>query len=112
MKPKPVARALIGTDITGVPIILATDDWWLAEEVSNISTSAEEVGLVSLRDCSKPGLYLFTGHSELTYDWETGHPDGSDWVGEVRPVRPDEVAELYAMEPPLPPDIAEDPIKE
>jgi hypothetical protein len=95
-KPSPLARALIGTDLGGVSRILATDDWWLAEDVNNVSTDAEEMGMGA---GDKPGLYLFTGRCQLTYDYESGQPDGSEWVGELRPVKPEEVAELYAMVP-------------
>jgi len=95
-KPRPLARALIGTDLGGVWRILATDDFWLAKDVRNASTDAEELGMGA---GDKPGLYLFTGRCQLTYDYESGEPDGSEWVGELRPVRPEEVAELYAMVP-------------
>jgi hypothetical protein len=104
-KPRQPARALIGTDATGVPVVLATDDGWLEEEVDNVGTNAEDVGIRGLEACIPAGLYLFTGHSRLTYDLESGKPDGSEWVGDLRPVRPEEVAELYAMEPPAPPSL-------
>ncbi len=102
-------RALIGIDLRGVPTILATDGTWISELVSEISVSAEEIGLCGQGKDGKPdehdftqgpGLYLFTGIAITTYDWESGKPDGSDWHGEIRPVRPEEIAELYAMKPP------------
>ena len=107
-KPKTIARALISTDATGAGVILSTDDWWLKEMVDELGNSAEEVGLCGNCDLGEPGLYLWTGHSQLTYDWESGQPDGHEWVGDLRPARLEEIAELYAMRPVGPEEAVDD----
>jgi hypothetical protein len=97
-RPIRVERALIGTDANGIPVILATDSEHIAADLACAGTSAEDVGL-----CGHlaPGLYLWEGISKLSFSsWEAIAPDGTEYQGTLRPVKPEEVAELYAMEPP------------
>jgi hypothetical protein len=94
-------RALIGTDVTGVPVILATDGPWVKAAVEATSASAEECGVVGVRECGEPGLYLWTGTGQL----ETWGPDFNEpeavFDGEVRKLTAaDDLAALYAMTPP------------
>ena len=95
-------RALIGTDQRGAPVILATDGAWVGRDCEEVSTNAEDVGLVDVGDCREPGLYLWEGYGEVVND---GACDGPleptvKYTGTLRPVRPGEVAGLYAMAPP------------
>lgn len=95
-------RALIGVDQRGVPVVLATDGAWVASDCENITTGAEDIGLADAGDFPAPGLYLWEGYGRL----ENGGPwDGPlepevVYYGDVRPVAPEEVDELYKMRPP------------
>lgn len=90
-------RAMIAKGIGGTEVILATDGPWIASDVENINDCNLDVGLCSLPDT--PGLYLFTGTAK-TYVSGPNYEPETDWSGCVRPVKPEEVAELLAMEPP------------
>jgi hypothetical protein len=92
-------RVLLGTDLHGSAIILATDSPWVAFDCEEISNDAEEIGLINGKDCPDPGLYLWEGEGRL----ENGNSEyGPDviYTGTIRPVAPDELAALYAMTPP------------
>jgi hypothetical protein len=96
------ARALIGTDQQGHLVVLATDSAWVAWDCEHVCTGAEDIGLASTRDCyPERGLYLWEGYSQIGYvgAWDCQEPD-TVYHGTVRRVRPEEVAELYAMTPP------------
>jgi hypothetical protein len=95
-------RALIGLDQQGVPIILATDGPWIASDCENIATGAEDVGLVDAGDFPHPGLYLWEGYGHLVNGgaWDGPVEPEVEYVGTLRMVMPEEVAELYKMKPP------------
>lgn len=90
-------RALLGTDVLGRLIVLATDGEWLANDCLEIGTHADDIGLTD--KVFPPGLYLWEGTASMedsAYlldppDWETVYR------GTIRPIRPEEVAGLYAM---------------
>lgn len=97
-----VERALIAVSVRGVPVVLATDSIWIANDCEEVSDSAEDIGLADAKDCPTPGLYLWEGTGKVvndgTYD---GPPEPTiHYEGTLRPVKPEEVAELYAMVPP------------
>ncbi len=94
-------RALIGTDANGVAVILATDGGWIASTIEVSTTAAVDVGLVQDGARLAPGLYLWEGTGALGYEThEATVPTEVRFRGELRPVRPEEVAALYAMTPP------------
>lgn len=97
-----IQRALIGVDQRGVPVVLATDGEGIACDCDNVCTGAEDIGLLDGRDLPKPGLYLWTGTSKIEthqYGIDVYEPEVV-YTGTVRPVKPEEVEELYAMQPP------------
>lgn len=101
-KPPEKGRALIGTDAHGAPVILATDSVVIFGCCEYICTGAEDVGLCAIKECLTPGLYLWEGEGrweDTGSPWEPGEPE-MVWRGKLRPVKPEEVAELYAMTPP------------
>jgi hypothetical protein len=103
-------RALIGTDATGGPIILATDGATVAFDCEEVSTNAEDIGLGRSKDFTEAGLYLWEGTAKMESGgapWEPGEPEVV-YTGTIRKVAPEEVAELYAMEPPEPSTPPED----
>lgn len=98
----PIQRALIGTDQRGIPIILATDGAWIAAECDNVSTGAEDYGLVDGKDCHEPGLYLWEGRGQVISQgapWDCPELE-TVYEGTLRKVLPEEVAALYTMKPP------------
>lgn len=97
-------RALIARDQRGFLTVLATDGPWIAGDCENVSTGAEDIGLVDDRDCPGPGLFLFTGFGRVEHGgaWDGAYEPEVVYHGTVRPVRPDEAAELFAMTPPDP----------
>lgn len=103
-------RALIGTDQRGIPIVLATDGDWIGFDCENITTGAEDIGLVDHKDCPEPGLYLWEGYGQVENggSWDCVEPE-TVYHGTVRKVRPEEVAALYAMTPPPEPEPEEFP---
>jgi hypothetical protein len=104
MKQSQTERALIGTDARGSPIVLATDGPWIAADVENICSGAEDIGLVDARDLKEPGLYLWQGFGQIgLVSWDSNEVE-TEYIGMLRPVKPEEVAELYRMRPPEPPE--------
>jgi hypothetical protein len=101
-RPKVIERALLATDLGGSVIVLATDSAGIADTVDQVSTDADECGLIDASvECQEPGLYLWEGTSRLEYEnYEATTPTELVYEGTVRAVRPDEVAVLYAMSPP------------
>jgi hypothetical protein len=101
-------RALVGTDCRGSPIVLATDSGEIACSCEQVSSGAEDIGLVDDKDCPTPGLYLWEGTSRLETNrgapWEPAEPEVV-FTGTLRPVRPEEVAALYALTPPEEPEV-------
>ena len=97
MKRSKTERALIAPIINGSPVVLATDGEWIASDCNEVGTYAEDIGIASPKDCPEPGLYLWTGFGQMTHD---GSKTNIDYHGELRRVRPDEVEELFRMQPP------------
>jgi hypothetical protein len=98
-KPTPVERALLARDVRGVTTVLATDGSytdWICEEVTS---AAGDVGLPEIPDDQPPGLYLAEGRWKPYASGPDYHTE-FDFDGTVRPVTPDEVPGLFAMEPP------------
>lgn len=95
-----VERALIGTNVCGVPIVLATDGGTVFFMCKEVSTGCEDIGLCDA--ALAPGLYLWEGEARTEVygaPWDTQEPE-LVFDGTIRPVRLEEVAELYAMLPP------------
>jgi hypothetical protein len=95
-------RVLIANDARGVPVILATDGELAGFMCREVGTGAEDAGIAAP---ARPGLFVFEGHGR--YEASSHEcPNDRDlvWYGELRPVRPEEVAELFAMTPPEPED--------
>lgn len=95
-------RAMIGTDLRGIPTILATDGGWIKSYCEEIGVYADEVGLVGKHDCQEPGLYLWEGYGEIVNygAWDEPCEPSVEYTGSIRKVRPDEIETLYAMVPP------------
>lgn len=93
-------RALIAVGLSGSAAVVATDGDWIGTDVDNISDSADDVGLNY--PSGRPGLYLWTGTGRLVDNSAPDMPYEPDveYSGTFRPVRPDELPELLAMEPP------------
>ncbi len=96
-------RALIGTVISGSPVVLATDQSQVAFDCESVTHGVDDIGLARDEDFPTPGLYLWEGVSRLEWP-DTLEGGGPEIVyrGTVRPVLPEEVAALYAMTPPAP----------
>jgi len=104
-----VERALIGTNVYGRLIVLATDGPWISNDCESVSCEAGEIGLVASEARAERGLYLWEGRGKVTLSggapWD-GQEETVEYEGALRRVRPDEVEALYAMTPPaaVPPD--------
>lgn len=95
-------RALIAVDIRGTPVILATDGAWIGNDCENFTADAEELGIILPGKVPPRGLYLWTGTGTMVNHgaWDEPEELEPEYTGTLRPVLPEEIAELYAMEPP------------
>ncbi len=98
-------RALIALDAAGAPRVLATDSAMIAFEFDDMTTDAENIGILSAKDIG-PGLWLWEGkavardvrgHEDLYPEWEM------DFEGTLTDVtiRPD-IQHLLRLKPPEP----------
>jgi len=107
-----IERALIAVDAQGIPVILATDGAWITNDMDELGTDAQQVGLVVSKEIGIPDLYLWEGTAEMV---NVGAPldpveMSVEYTGTLRRVQPEEVATLYAMTPPEPDEEADEPI--
>lgn len=91
-------RALIGTDANGAAVVLSTDSVDIKSFAKEVFSGAEDIGLVDSRDLT-PGLYLWEGVAELEHESCFKEPE-LNFYGDIRPVEPHEIADLYHMTPP------------
>lgn len=98
------ARILIAQSLARSGNVIATDSAWVAMEVDAISSYTDDLGILTPEENkSDPGIYLWEGTLEASFSqtFEGGcEPDGTEYTGTLRPIRPEELAELLAMSPP------------
>lgn len=97
-----IERALVAVGICGGGCILATDGETIAFEIEQLGTCWVEDILGHDWFPDSPGFYLWTGTGQLQAHMTTDGPTDPEleWDGNVRPVKPEELAELLAMRPP------------
>lgn len=95
------AKALVAVGLGGTNTVIATNDPTLEWECDEIADNCDDLGLGDGR--LQPGLYLFEFTSSIAV-WRNGAGEddaGTDYKDCVtRPVKPEELAELLALEAP------------
>lgn len=100
MSKKHIERALITNDANGNGVVLATDGVAISFLCSEVCTNVEEIGL---DQPDGPGLFLWEGYCQseaVNYEYQSERE--LVWYGSLRPVKIEEIEELFKMEPPEP----------
>lgn len=94
------ARILLAVGIDAVGIVLATDSAWVADDVDNINSTTDDLGIAHPDD---PGVYLWEG--VLRQEWTGGSWTGpaesyTAYAGICTRLEGDRLGELLGMSPP------------